>query len=243
LRREERRSSKPARDPERYPGVLPLIAPPLRRYVVAVVVLGAALTAVLGGLVFHGSSTSFDAAVQRTLYAHLDRAWQVGLLGVSAPWISFVLLAVIVVVAGRFRRWNVVALAIAGPLLALAITEWVLKPLIWRELGRSAVQLAGSYPSGHETGVTATALVIVVVCGQRSMPRWGRVILGFGLLAWAVLAAVGLVRSALHYPTDTIGAVGVSTTLVLGCALVIDLVIARFSSPAARSLPSTSRAA
>ena len=49
---------------------------------------------------------------------------------------------------------------------------------------------------------------------------------------WTVLAAVGLVRNFWHYATDTIGAMLLATTVVLGMALAID----RYGEPVARRL-------
>jgi membrane-associated phospholipid phosphatase len=218
----------------------PLIRPHLRRYAVAAMACGAVLTGVLAAIVFHGSSTSFDARIGGALYRHLGPGWVGTLLGFSEPVISFVLLGVIVVLAGVHRRWDVVLLAVIGPSLALVITELALKPLVGRAIGSSVNRLhvIGSYPSGHETGVTSTALVVLIACAQLRVPRRGRALLVTVLIAWAVVAALGLVRGFLHYTTDTIGALGVAAVAVLGTALAID----RVSSPAARNLPSTSRA-
>jgi uncharacterized membrane protein len=58
---------------------------------------------------------------------------------------------------------------------------------------------------------------------------------------WALVAAIGLVRNFWHYATDTIGAMFLAVVVVVGLALLIDR--SRISSPGARSLASTARAA
>ena len=150
------------------------------------------------------------------------------LLGVTDPWMSTGLLAGVAVIALLARRWDVAVLAVVAPLLALGVTEWLLKPLIGRGIGPD-VHLAGaivrgSFPSGHETGVASTAAVLLVVAGQAALTRAARIAVAVVLAGWVVLAAVGLVINRWHYPTDTVGAVAVSTVVVFATALLIDLI-------------------
>ena len=61
------------------------------------------------------------------------------------------------------------------------------------------------------------------------MRRAHRVVVAVLLGLWVGLAAIGLVRNHFHYATDTIGAVGVATAVVLASALLIERRPARFA--------------
>jgi membrane-associated phospholipid phosphatase len=187
---------------------------------------GVALALALAILFFHGRGSGFDSWVLTELDDHLGRTGALALLGVTDPWMSMGLLAGVVVVAALVLRWDVAVFALTAPLLAVGATEWVLKPLIGRTLGpqvlSAAATVQGCFPSGHETGVASTALVLLVVSGQVPLHRPARIGLAGLLGVWVVLAAVGLVRNHFHYATDTVGALGVSVAVVLSTALLVD---------------------
>ena len=158
------------------------------------------------------------------------------LLGLSEPAISISICVMIAVVAALLRRFDLAALAFLGPTLTVVLTKFVLKPLLGRHYGSNEVaepvlghqlfddkfELTGVFPSGHESAVAATACLLVIVAFQLPLTRRIRAA-ATGLIAvWTVLAAVGLVRNFWHYATDTIGAMLLATTVVLGMALGID---------------------
>lgn len=209
----------------------PLIAPRWRALAVAAAVAGAAVVVALGALTYHEPGTSFDNWVRRIAVQHIGDSLAPALLDLSNPTAIIAALAVVAAGAAIVRRWDVAVLAVVGPLLAVIVTEQVLKPLLDRPLWT----FSGSYPSGHETGVASTAVVLLVVAGQvrlRAPVRAGIVVV---LTAWIVAAAVGLVRNFYHYATDTIGAMGVAAALVLTVALLVDAVSARVARTPART--------
>jgi membrane-associated phospholipid phosphatase len=191
----------------------------------------------------HRSTTSFDSWTFRELYAHIGAGAAATLLGLSAPVLSLGLLALVVLFATLLRRWDVVALAVIAPVAAIVITKGVLKPLVGRPIVVDGVTMRGAFPSGHETAVSATALVLLIVACRLPLRARGRGIAVGVLAAWTVLAAVGLVRNFWHYATDTIGAFGVSLAVVPAVALLIDRFVPRVSGPGARNPASTTRAA
>jgi membrane-associated phospholipid phosphatase len=233
----------------------PLIA---QRWRIPVAATSALAVALLIGLAVavHGSSTSFDDWMFRELYRHLGTNTALALLGFSMPALSVGLLGVVVLFAAMLRQWNVVALAAIGPAVAIGVTKLVLKPLIGRPFSAEvlkpladrpadldAFSLHGVFPSGHETAVASTAVVLVIVACRLPLRAGRRTAVIALLAAWTVLAAIGLVRNFWHYATDTVGALCVSIAVVGGTALVVDRAGRRFSSPDARSLASTSHAA
>lgn len=215
------------------------------------VVLAAALAAVV-----HGSSTAFDSWMFRELYHHIGTNGALSLLDLSSPALPLGILAIVAVSAALLRRWDVVALAVTGPGLAVGLTKYVLKPLISRPLSQDTVAqlfgihlttggftVDGVFPSGHETAVASTALVLLVVAGQLPLRARGRTVVVTVLGLWTLLAAVGLVRNFWHYATDTIGAICISVAVIGTVALVIDRLGSRVSAPDVRSPASTTRAA
>lgn len=206
----------------------PLIAARRRAITVVAIALAVAVTGWLAVLAYHAGSTSFDTWALRTSLRHIGSGGAAVLLAVSEPAVSFGVIVVVVGVAALVRRWDVVAFAALGPALAVLVTEQVLKPLIGRLIGVNVIAgdltnaYVGAFPSGHETGVTSAALVVLVALGQvRLRPAVRRGIVGV-LIGWVLLAALGLVRNFYHYATDTVGGIGVSVAAVLGVALAVD---------------------
>jgi membrane-associated phospholipid phosphatase len=196
--------------------------------------VSAAIVIILSVLLFHATTDPVDTWVFRELLAHVGADGSAELEGVTSPTISIALLAMVVVVAGLVRRWDVVLLAVAGPVLALGLTELVLKPVVGRTLspvGSPAPSVQGCFPSGHETGASAAAVVLLIVAGQVRMGRPGRLVEGVVLVGWLLLVAAGLVRNQFHYAADTLGAVAVSVAVVLSTALVIDRIGLRTGRP------------
>lgn len=190
--------------------------------------VSAAVVAVIGVMVFHGASTRFDASAYRVLAKTISWPTAHRMIHMSSPLIGLTLVASAVVIALVLRRWPLVVFAIVAPLLALLITEQVLKPFIGRLRFRVPDAVQGMYsaqtvyPSGHETGVAATALTLFVVAVQLRLGRRSRAALAAVLLAWTAMSGIALARTLLHFATDVIGAIGVSVVAVLGLALIID---------------------
>jgi undecaprenyl-diphosphatase len=206
----------------------PLIADRWRRPVAAIALVGLAAVLALAAVVYHGRSTAFDDWVFRTFYHHIGNTTARVLLDISAPMISIVVLLVVVLVAARFRRWDVAALALVGPLAAVFLTEFVLKPIVGRALHPAAINdslplsIRSVYPSGHEGTVASTAFVLIIVAAQLPWGRRSRRAVQAACVVWVLAAAVGLIRNFWHYPTDVIGAICLSAACVGGTALFID---------------------
>lgn len=219
------------------PGAATLVRAP-RRGLLAVVA-AAALVAIMSVLL-HGvnATTGFDTWVARPMFTHLSEHEGQLLLKLSTPALTTGLLALIALGAALLRRWEIVALAVIGPSLALGLTELVLKPLVDRSLipdqlgGPRAVGVA--FPSGHETGLAALTLVVALLVPRTGLGRIGRAVTYGVLIVWTVLAAIGLVRGHYHYPTDTVGGAAVSVAAVLGVALLIDRWVAALAARSAQ---------
>jgi undecaprenyl-diphosphatase len=106
---------------------------------------------------------------------------------------------------------------VVSPLLALLLTEQVLKPLVHR------THLGGlAYPSGHESApacLTTILAVLVLRTGWRLVVKLAAVA---ALVLYLALCAIALVGAFYHYATDTVGAVFLSVACVLATALVVD---------------------
>lgn len=210
------------------------------------IALGLAVGLAIGALTYRSASTSFDNWVARELFRRIDVGAR-PLLQLSDPYFTVALLACVAICGALARRWDIAVLAVVGPALAIVLVEYVLKPVFGRQLGPYVLYgstvdaLRGSYPSGHETGVVSTALLLLIVSAQVQLSRGWRVVVCVVLALWSVLAAVGLVRNFYHYATDTIGAMGFTVAFMLGTALLVDR--SSLSSLGGRSRPSTSRAA
>lgn len=117
------------------------------------------------------------------------------------------------VLATCWRDLARAAASVAGPALAVVVTERVAKPLVGRHL---TVLGGNSYPSGTVTAVAALAALAVLV-----VPGWWR--LGAAIVAAAAVVATSAAVVALrwHFPTDTLGGacVGVGTVLAVDALL------------------------
>lgn len=120
--------------------------------------------------------------------------------------------------AWYLRGGRGLALVLTGPPTAMITTSLVLKPLVERTRGGEL-----AFPSGHTTSVASIAVACgVLVLGLPALPRALRLLAVAGLAALVVAVGVSLVVRGLHYPTDTLGALGVAVAVVLGVALVVD---------------------
>jgi membrane-associated phospholipid phosphatase len=197
--------------------------------VAAVVLL---LFVALVGLRVHGDTTPLrvDRAGSRFVGHDLGRLDSPQLLDrivwLGSPGCVATLIAAMALWAWRRRDRFGAALAVAGPIVALVITELVAKPLVDRTNGGAL-----AYPSGHVTGATAIATVAVVLAYR----QWGRDIATKLAVAVAVVPLVvsfGVVRLGWHYATDAAGGLAVGVAGVVGVAIVLARVEDRRSSAA-----------
>jgi membrane-associated phospholipid phosphatase len=200
-----------------------------------VIATSVAVVAILGALVHDRTGTNrLDNAVLRLVSDVVPHALQQLALHLTDPPLVAGLLTATALVAVLLRRWDIAALAVAAPLLAVLLTEDVLKPLVHRSNAIVTTGLSGSealaYPSGHETGVAGLVTVLGLVLLGSRVERRRKIVLLAVLVAVLVAAAVALVGLGFHYATDTVGALGVALTVTLTVALVIDQVAAAIRS-------------
>ncbi|GAB3142216.1 phosphatase PAP2 family protein [Amycolatopsis sp. NPDC004378] len=161
------------------------------------------LLALLLGLPFAGGSTpgALDAVVAGWT-AHLGPGVLTALVFPTEPYVVAALALLAVVLCLRAGRRVDAVLALAAPLLAIALTGWVLKPLYDRWKNDTLV-----YPSGHTVSLVAVLTVLVLVT---------RRVVVVVLAALALVAATtGLVGLGYHYLTDVAGGTLFAVAVVL----------------------------
>jgi undecaprenyl-diphosphatase len=210
-----------------------LIGRSARPFALAVLVIAATVTAVLGGwLAGRHTVTAFDVHSRVRIDARFAGHGRtaVVLAALGSTWPVVLATAILVVSMLVRRRLRAVVLAALAPPVAIAITDWVLKPLIDRSMFGGYL-----YPSGHTTAAFAVATVVVVLLLDESnagprLVRWAGAV---AALTVAGLVAVGLVAAGYHFFTDTIGGAGVGISVAVLIALTIDAIADRRSDLAA----------
>ena len=201
----------------------PLLPSALRRPAAGLVTGCAAVTASLA-LAFAGQARAdgLDAAVDAHVRGALGRyGAQTHLLaGLGGLGPVTVLTAALVLACLATRRWRGAALAGLAVPAAVALTEYVLKPLVGRTIGGYPC-----FPSGHATALFALAATCTVLLAGPARPRLPGVVrlllvLGAALIAAAV--ATAMVALGYHYFTDTVAGTAVAIGMVLLTALLID---------------------
>jgi len=134
----------------------------------------------------------------------------------TEPYVVFTLAAVAVFLCLRAGRRLEAALALGGPLLAILLNTWLLKPVYDRWKNDTLV-----YPSGHTVGLVAVLTVLVLVTRKTYVV----VLSALALLA----AAAGLVGMGYHYLTDVVG----------GTLFAVAVVLVTWSVPRRVPVPST----
>lgn len=198
------------------------------------------MTMALGvGFAGAGSAGRLDAALMARLHAVVGNKGRVAELLVwpSSPPVVYAVMAATVVFALWMRRWELAALAVLGPALAVALVELVGKPLVDRHLSGYL-----SYPSGHTVSTVSvlTVAMLGLVTGTRIVLRV------LALLIWLVVTGavmVGLVAMNYHYPTDTLGGLGLALGIVLPLAILTDVAAIRRSRSRLHQESSTSNTA
>jgi membrane-associated phospholipid phosphatase len=199
----------------------PLVARSWRPWCVAALIAALVLVAALGvALHDRRSTTGFDNWAARPLFHHISERGGTTLLALSASPITLGALAIVALGGALIRDWELVALAVVGPAVAVVGTEFVLKPLVHRQITHAMADNA--FPSGHETGLASMLVVLLLLIPRARLSRRTAILFGLGLALWAALGAAGLVRAHWHVVTDTIGGVAVGIACVLAAALLID---------------------
>jgi membrane-associated phospholipid phosphatase len=201
----------------------PLLPPALRRPAAVLVIACATVTASLA-LAFAGQSRpgGLDAAVDAHVRSALGpyRAQTNLLAGLGGLGPVTVLTAALVLACLVTRRWRGAALAGLAVPAAVALTEYVLKPLVGRTIRGDP-----SFPSGHATAMFALAATCAVLLAGPARPRLPgavRLLLVFGAALVAAAVATAMVALGYHYFTDAVAGTAVAIGVVLLTALLID---------------------
>jgi len=201
-----------------------LLPQALRRPAALVVTGCAAVTASLA-LAFAGQARpdGLDAAVDTHARSGLGRypeqlhllAELGDLVPVTVPTAALILACLAV----RRRRGAALAcLAVPG---AVALTEFVLKPLVGRTIHGAYL----CFPSGHATASFALATTCAVLLASPARPRLPgavRLLLVLGAAVVAAAVAIAMVALRHHYFTDAVAGTAVGVGMVLLTALLID---------------------
>ena len=208
-----------------WPAPRPLLPPALRRPAAVLVTVCVAVTVSLA-LAFTGEARAdgLDAAVDAHIRSGLGQyevqLRQLAGLGGLAPVAA--LTAALVLACLAARRWRGAALAGFAVPAAVALTEFVLKPLVGRTIGGNPC-----FPSGHTTAMIALAVTCAVLLAgparPRRLPGAVRLLLALGAGLVAAAVAIAVVARGYHYFTDTVAGTAVGAGMVLLAALLIDL--------------------
>lgn len=186
-----------------------------RRAAGLVVVAGALATLGLG-LLFHGarSGSAFDEAVRSTVHSWLPSGLLRLLLTPSEPVVLLVVVVLGAAICVLRRRFSAALLLATGPVVAVALNSFVLKPVFAR---RYEGYLA--YPSGHTVSLVAVLTVLVLL----SSPGLRRLLLCATALVVTAGAGAALVGLGYHYATDVLGGIAFALTVIPGVTLLLDL--------------------
>jgi undecaprenyl-diphosphatase len=209
----------------RGPVAPPRLLPPALRRPAAVVVTGCVAVTASLALAFAGQARpdgldrAADAHVRSGLGPYDEQLRLLAKLGGQVPFA--VLTAALILACLATRRWRGAVLAGVAVPGAVALTEYVLKPLV----GRTILSGYDCYPSGHTTALFALAATCTVLLTGPVRPRWPgavRLLLVLGAVLIAAGVAVSMVARGYHYFTDTVGGTAVGIGIVMLTALVIE---------------------
>ena len=207
----------------------PLLPATARRPAVGVALCCLALVVTLGLLFAHQShGRAIDDAVDSWVMGLHIRSSTLELISRLGDLPAMtVMTGVLALACLAVRRLAGALLAVIGVLIALALTEDVLKPLVHRTI---TVNHYLTYPSGHTTALFAlsTAVAVVLLSPTSGRPR-PAVRIGIVIVAVIVSCLVGLAMIGLdfHYFTDAIAGAAVGIGVVLGTAFLLDVGVVR----------------
>lgn len=190
-----------------------LIGTPSRRVITGFVLLVVAAIGCLYFALFPGS-TPLDRLVEWVLPNESNSRLLHWIVARGIPG-ALVLGAAFSCVLALFWDRRRAAVCLVAPAVALAITEYVMKPLVGRPVPTGDVH-GLAYPSGH---MAATAAV-VAAAALAVPPCWRKLafVIGTGV---DVSVAICLILLRYHYATDVLGgaAVAIGATLLIDAAL------------------------
>lgn len=196
---------------------------------VTVIAVACALVVAVLGVWFSDqrTGTALDQNVYWAVYKQFvgERGLLRAMLTPTEPVLLVVVILLVVMLAIARNRPRLAVLAVTGPLVSVALTSGVLKPLFGRTINNGL-----AFPSGHTAGMVSvlTVLVLAVVAGVR--PPWRTSLTSLvivGALVVTVVGATALVGMKFHYVTDTIGGACMAVATVVAVALAIDWVAAK----------------
>jgi undecaprenyl-diphosphatase len=188
------------------------------------VALGAVVVLLALAVVVQGETvgTGFDRSVDGWFSAHVGFGTALWFADLGSEAVVSLLMAAAVFACVALGSARGAVLAVAGPLLAAGLTEFVLKPAVDRRMyGYYA------FPSGHTAGFGSVMVVVVIVLlGPargviRTRVRRGVIT---AALMLAVCCMLGLIAARFHYATDVVGGLSLVLASVITAALVIDAV-------------------
>jgi membrane-associated phospholipid phosphatase len=190
-----------------------LIGTPRRRVITGCVLLA---IAAIGGVYFAfvPAPTPLDRLAESILPNEWNSRPLVWIVARALPPTLVLGAALSCVVALFWDRMRAVTCLVA-PALAVAITDYLMKPLVGRIIDEGGV-VGISYPSGHMTGTVAVVAVAVLAVPS----RWRKSALVVGCCVdFAV--GISLIVIRWHFATDVLGgaAVALGTTLLIDTAL------------------------
>ena len=201
----------------------PLLPGSLRRGAVVTTAVCAAVTALLGVLVYHQNGAGFmdrkiDHLLHRSIGRHPGLLEPLARLGDQLP----VTLMAIVLVVGCLlvRRWNGAVLVAVGVSAAEGAVDEGLEQVLGDHDGGGE-----SFPSGHATGIfaIATAFCVLIAAPPRlKLTTRQRRVLTVCAFLFAASVPVAMVGLNHHYFTDIVAGAAVGIGTVLLTALVLD---------------------
>ncbi len=134
----------------------------------------------------------------------------------GSPYFVLVVAAVLAGVALYRRDLVAVGICVAGPVVAIGLTELVGKPLVDRHIDGVL-----AFPSGHATDAGVVAALVLLLLFRWAGP--GPLALGTPVAALVpILVSVAVVGLGRHYATDALAGVAVGVAGVLSVAAILN---------------------
>jgi membrane-associated phospholipid phosphatase len=185
-----------------------------RRLAAGAAVCAAATLAL--GLVYAGGSTpgKLDAAVKTAIDGRLaDHPTVLDWLVLpTEPYLLIPAALLVIALCLRFGHRRDALLMTVGPLLAVLLNTWVLKPLFDRHYQGVLV-----YPSGHTVSLVSAVAALALLVPPGAATRAVLVLGALGLLS----AGIGMIGLSYHYFTDIVGGTLFGAAVVLATASVL----------------------